>query len=352
MVHYEPARLFGLPTPIIQAPMAGTATPKLAAAVSNAGGLGSLGIATSTPEQARAMIAETRAFTDRPFNVNVFCHETAARDAAVEAAWLQHLAPLFSECGATPPETLNDIYKSFLVDDEAFRMLLEMQPAIVSFHFGLPPVDRIRALKEAGIRTMATATNLREAKLIEEAGIDAIVAQGIEAGGHRGMFDLDAVDERLSTGVLVQLLARQTNLPIIAAGGIMDGKGIRAMLELGAAAAQLGTAFILCPESAANDNYRESLRSERASSTRLTGVISGRPARGMVNRLIEYGEQEGSPTPPPYPVTYDATKHLISAAVKRGNHEFSAQWAGQGAPLAREMPAADLVAMLIKELQD
>lgn len=352
MVHYNPERLFGLPTPIIQAPMAGTATPKLAAAVSNAGGLGSLGIATSTPEQARAMIEETRALTGRPFNVNVFCHEAAARDAALEAAWLQHLSPLFSECGATPPEALNDIYKSFLVDDEAFRMLLQMQPAIVSFHFGLPPADRIRALKEAGIRTMATATNQREAKLIEQAGIDAIVAQGIEAGGHRGMFDPDAVDERLSTAVLVQLLVRQTKLPIIAAGGIMDGRGIRAMLELGAAAAQLGTAFILCPESAANDSYRESLRSERASNTGLTRVISGRPARGMVNRLIEYGEQEGSPTPPPYPLTYDATRHLISAAVKRGNHEFSAQWAGQGAPLAREMPAANLVALLIKELQD
>jgi nitronate monooxygenase len=352
MLHYDAARLFGLPTPIIQAPMAGTATPKLAAAVSNAGGLGSLGIATSTPEQARAMIEETRSLTDRPFNVNVFCHKTPARDATVETAWLRHLQPLFAECEATPPATLNDIYKSFLVDDEAFRMLLETRPAIVSFHFGLPPADRIRALKEADIRTMATATNQREAKLIEEAGIDAIVAQGIEAGGHRGMFDLDAADERLSTAVLVQLLARQSSLPIIAAGGIMDGRGIRAMLELGATAAQLGTAFILCPESAANASYRESLKSKRAETTMLTRVISGRPARGMVNRLIEYGEQEGSPKPPAYPLTYDATKHLISAAVKRGNHDFSAQWAGQGAPLAREMPAADLVATLIKELQD
>ena len=304
--------------PIIQAPMAGIATPRLAAAVTNAGGLGSLGLGASTASQARQMIEETRALTRGPFNLNVFCHAPAQRDAAREAAWLGHLAPLFDDAGIPAPASLDEIYKTFLGDEEAFRMLLELRPAVVSFHFGLPAGEQIAALHQAGIFTMATATNPREAALIEKAGIGAIVAQGIEAGGHRGMFDPEDTDERLSTSVLVRLLARQTRLPVIAAGGIMDGAGIKAALDLGAAAAQLGTAFILCPESSANAAYRENLKSGRAALTRLTPVLSGRPARGMVNRLISHGEAPGSPPPAPYPVAYDAAKQLNAAAAKAG----------------------------------
>ena len=344
------ARL-GITYPIIQAPMAGTSTPALATAVSNAGGLGSLGIGANTVAQARQMIADTRALTDKPFNINVFCHAPAQRDAVREAAWLQHLAPLFAEVGADLPATLNEIYPTFVQDASALQMLLELRPAVVSFHFGLPSATAIAALREAGIFTMATATNLQEAALIEQAGVNAIVAQGIEAGGHRGMFDPEAVDERWSTAVLVRMLVRQTALPVIAAGGIMDGAGIRAMLDLGAAAAQLGTAFILCPESAANASYRQNLRSERAARTQLTAAISGRPARGMVNRLIAHGEATGSPPAAGYPMAYDAAKQLHVAASQLGNHEFAAQWAGQGAPLAREMPAAELVELLVREWQ-
>lgn len=343
------ARL-GLRCPIIQAPMAGVSTPELAAAVSNAGGLGSLGIGASARAQARRAIEETRALTARPFNVNVFCHAPARRDPAREAAWLAHLAPLFAEAGAEPPLALDEIYKTFLEDDEAFELLLEQRPAVVSFHFGLPATDRLRALREAGIYTLATATNLQEALSIEQAGVDAVVAQGIEAGGHRGVFDPEAADERLSTSVLVRLLVHRTGLPVIAAGGIMDGQGVRAALELGAVAAQLGTAFVLCPESAADERYRANLKSERAAITRLTSVLSGRPARGMVNRLVTFGEAPGSPPPPAYPVAYDAAKRLNAAAVRQGNHEFAAQWAGQGAPLARELPAAQLVSTLMSEL--
>jgi nitronate monooxygenase len=346
---YDPGRLFDLPTPIIQAPMAGVATPALAAAVSNAGGLGSLGLGMSTVAQARQLITETRALTERPFNVNLFCHQPAERDAEREAAWLRNLAPLFAEVGAEPPAALAEISTSFLLDAALQSLILELRPSIVSFHFGLPPESYLTALREAGIRTLATATNQREAAIVEAAGIDAIVAQGIEAGGHRGMFDLGAEDERLSTAVLVRLLARQTRLPIIAAGGIMDGAGIRAALSLGAAGAQLGTAFILCPESAANASYRANLKSERAQVTRLTPVLSGRPARGMVNRLIRHGEAPGSPRPAAYPVAYDATRQLSAAAAQQGNHEFTAQWAGQGAPLARELPAAELVSTLMAE---
>lgn len=351
MPRYDPDRLFGLPTPIVQAPMAGVATPAMAAAVSNAGGLGSLGLGSSTLEQARQLIVETQALTDRPFNVNLFCHAPAVRDTAREAAWLAHLAPLFAKFGATPPQTLREDNTSFLVDEAAQRLILELRPAFVSFHFGLPPAGYLAALRQAGVTTLATATNLQEAAALEAAGIDAIVAQGIEAGGHRGVFDPDAPDERLSTADLVRLLMRQTALPVIAAGGIMDGAGIRAALDLGAAGAQLGTAFILCPESSATAAYRANLRSDRAAATRLTWVLSGRPARGIVNRLIEYGEAAGSPRPAAYPVAYDATKHLNRAAAPQGNHEYTAHWAGQGALLARELPAAELVATLMDELR-
>lgn len=340
--------LLGIDHPIIQAPMAGVSTPKLAAAVSNAGGLGSLGIGASTADQARQAIEQTRALTARPFNVNVFCHAPAKRDAEREAAWVRHLEPLFAEFGVTPPASLGEIYKSFVDDEAAFQMLLDTRPPVVSFHFGLPPAERIDALRQAGIRTLACATNPREAAEIERAGVDAIVAQGIEAGGHRGMFDPQAPDERLPTSVLTRMLAQRTALPVIAAGGIMDGQGIKAALDLGAAGVQLGTAFILCPESAANMAYRDNLRSERAARTRLTPVLSGRPARGMVNRLIMHGEAPGSPPPADYPVAYDLAKRLTTAA-GADNSEFAAQWAGQGAPLAREMPAAELMRLLVRE---
>jgi nitronate monooxygenase len=340
---------FGLQHPVIQAPMAGVSTPHLAAAVSNAGGLGSLGIGASAVPQAREMINATRALTSRPFNVNVFCYTPAPRDAAREAAWLHHLAPLFSAVGLELPTTLSEIYRPFQTDRDAVELLLELRPPVVSFHFGLPSADQLAALRQAGIRTMATATTVQEAQTIEQGGIDAIVAQGLEAGGHRGVFDSTTLDEGLSTAVLTRLLVRQTQLPVIAAGGIMDGQGIKAALDLGAAAAQLGTAFILCPESAANAAYRANLKSARAATTRLTATISGRPARGIVNDLITHGEADGSPVPAAYPVAYDAAKQLHAAAVQQSNHEFAAHWAGQGAPLARELPAADLVRQLVEE---
>lgn len=338
--------------PIIQAPMAGVATPELAAAVSNAGGLGSLGIGANSVDQARTMIERTRALTTRPFNVNVFCHAPALRDAARETAWLAHLAPLFQESGCEVPTELDEIYRSFVEDDEALEMLLETRPAVVSFHFGLPSEARIRALREAGIYTLATATSLREARWIQEQGVDAIVAQGDEAGGHRGCFDPEADDERLSTSVLVRLLVEEMALPIVAAGGIMDGQGVRSALALGASAAQLGTAFLLCPESAANGGYRSNLKSERAGVTRMTTALSGRPARGILNRLIRHADAVPGATPPAYPVAYDAAKRLNAAAARLGHHEFAAHWAGQGAPLARELPAGELVSRLLQEWQD
>jgi len=340
-----------IPLPIIQAPMAGVSTPALAAAVSNAGGLGSIAIGSGTLAQAREAIGATRALTARPFQVNVFCHAPARRDPAVEAAWIRHMAPLFAGFGASPPAELREIYPSFIADEAMLRLLLETRPAVVSFHFGLPPREWIAALRDAGIATLATATHVDEALAIEAAGVDGIVAQGIEAGGHRGLFDPQRHDESLPMSVLVRRLCANTRLPVIAAGGIMDGHGIRAALDLGAVAAQLGTAFVPCPESAASPAHREALLDERGGRTRLTPVLSGRPARGIPNRYVAHGEAPGSPPPPAYPVAYDLARQLAAIASRQGHPEVAAHWAGQGAPLARPLPAAELVDLLARELR-
>ena len=340
----------GIRLPIIQAPMAGVSTPLLAAAVSNAGGLGSIGIGASSVAQARKDIESVRCLTDRPFNVNVFCHEPARRDAQKESQWIEFLAPFFTEFEAECPSHLEEIYESFLSSEAAFEMLLELRPNVVSFHFGVPDAQKIAALRDVGVYTMATATCLAEARLIEAAGVDALVAQGVEAGGHRGIFDADGIDEKLSTHVLVNILARESPLPVIAAGGIMNGAGIRSVLDLGADAAQLGTAFLLCPESAANESYRENLRkSSPAAFTCLTKGLSGRPARGLVNEFIQCCEAQDAPSPAAYPLAYDAAKQLNAAAGKKGSAQFAAHWAGQGVPLARELPAHLLVKALEKE---
>ncbi|MGE7989797.1 NAD(P)H-dependent flavin oxidoreductase [Pseudomonas sp. NPDC089554] len=338
--------LLNIRLPIIQAPMVGVSTPALAAAVSNAGGLGSIGIGASAVEQARAMIRETFALTPQPFNVNLFCHRPALRDEQREAAWLEALAPNFAEFGAQPPKVLKEIYQSFIEAPAMLQMLLEEKPAVVSFHFGLPPQPFVDALKAAGIVLLCCVTTLAEAELAQRAGVHALVAQGYEAGGHRGVFEPQA-DRQMGTLALVRVLKRHCELPIIAAGGIMDGAGIASVLGLGAAAAQLGTAFILCPESAANAAFREALQGPRAHHTQVTSAISGRPARGMVNRNFSLPAQ----ALPDYPYTYDANKALTAAASAQGNSDFAVQWAGQGAPLARAMPAAQLLEVLARELE-
>src|SRR5699024_5964083 len=254
----------GIKIPIVQAPMAGTATPELAAAVSSVGALGSLGLASSTVDEARQAIIRTRKLTPNPFSINFFCHQPAVADPAREAVWLRYLAPLFAEFDVEPPQSIEAPYPSFLENTAMQDMVLELRPAVVSFHFGLPPRDMIVRYKEAGIILMATATKLSEAQAIEEAGLDFIVAQGWEAGGHRGVFVPDDQDRELTTMSLLTLLGQRCKLPIIAAGGIMDGAGIRAVRRLGACAAQMGTAFIACPESAASDAYREALTSRDA----------------------------------------------------------------------------------------
>jgi nitronate monooxygenase len=344
-------RKLGIELPIIQAPMAGVSTPEMAAAVSNAGGLGSLGVGSVDADATRQMIAAVRARTERPFQVNVFCHKPAAADAAREASWLARLGPEFARYSAQPPARLTEIYQSFLTDDAKLAVLLAERPPIVSFHFGVPARDRIAALRAAGIVLLATATNLEETQVIAAAGIDAVVAQGYEAGGHRGVFDPDGADERLGTVALTRLLVRKLDLPVIAAGGIMDGAGIAAALTLGAAAAQLGTAFVACPESSADAGYRAALLGPAAEHTVMTAGISGRPARCLANRITALAEGVERGAIPDYPIAYDAGKALHAAAKAAGEFGYGAQWAGQGAPLARALPAAELVARLRSELE-
>lgn len=335
--------------PVIQAPMAGVSTPELAAAVSNSGALGSISVGASDPGAARTMIAETRALTDKPINVNVFCHRPAVHDAQRERQWLQYLTPFFEEFGAEPPSSLREIYQTFSSDSDMLQVLVDEQPAVVSFHFGLPPQGHIDALKKAGIFLIATATTVEEGARIKAAGIHAIVAQGVEAGGHRGMFNPELGDPGVPTLELIQALRGQVDLPVIAAGGIMDGEDIRKALAVGAGAAQMGTAFVLCPESSANEGYRNRLKTVKHGDTQITSAISGRPARGIINRMHREIGASTAPALPDYPIAYDAAKALHGVSSGQGNHDFAAHWAGQGASRAREMAAADLIEVLVNE---
>lgn len=341
----------GIRLPIVQAPMAGVSSPAMAAAVSDSGALGSIAVGATDADGARAMIAEVRARTEAPFNVNLFCHRPAVPNPAKEAAWIERLRPVFAEYGAEPPAELREIYRSFVADDAMLSMLVEERPRVVSFHFGAPPAPVIGALREAGIILFASATSLDEARAAADAGVDAIVAQGWEAGGHRGVFDPDASDDRLGTMALTRMLVAALEVPVIAAGGMMDGQGIVAALDLGAVAAQLGTAFVTTDESLANAPYRAAMTGDAARHTTMIRAISGRPARGLPNRFAALGATVHPSDVPDYPIAYDLGKALNAAAIAQGEHGFGAQWAGQGAPLARSMAAARLVEMLAAEIE-
>lgn len=338
-----------LEVPIIQAPMAGVSTPAMAAAVCEAGGLGSLGLGASDPMGAARRMQAVRDLTKRPYHVNLFVHREPQVRPQLEAAWLDSLAPQFEQFGTHPPKGLRTIYDSFIGNDAMLAVVLEAAPVVVSFHFGLPDKAQLSALKAKGCLLMASATSLAEARAAKSAGMDAVVAQGYEAGGHRGMFDPDAPDDRLGMADLTRLLVKEAGLPIIAAGGIMDGHDVWAALDLGAVAAQMGTAFVGCDESAADDAYRAALFSDAARHTVMTRVISGRPARCLSNGFTAL-DQGCDALVPDYPRAYDAGKALNQAAKSAGDGTFGAQWAGQGAPRARAMSAAQLMAQLKTEL--
>lgn len=342
--------LLQIEAPIIQAPMAGVSTPEMAAAASNSGALGSIGVGATNAAGAKKMIATFRERSARSLNVNVFCHAPARPDPEREARWIERLRPEFDRLGAAAPSALGEIYRSFVEDDEMLGVLVEAKPKVVSFHFGAPQREKIVALHDAGIVLLGSATSLSEARALVRAGVDAIIAQGYEAGGHRGVFEPSAADDRLGTFALTRLFANELDCPVIAAGGIMDGAGITAALQLGASAAQLGTAFIACDESQADAGYRAALRSDAAHHTEMTSVISGRPARCMANRFTALGRDVDPRDVPDYPIAYDAGKALHAAGKAKNEFGFGAQWAGQAAPLARAMPTAALVALLREEI--
>lgn len=329
--------LFGIEHPIIQAPMAGAQGSALAIAVSEAGGLGSLPSAMFSVEQARTEMQVIRQRTDKPFNVNFFCHAVPAADAAREAKWVERLAPYRKELGVEQP-TIDLGRGSF--DDAMCALVEEFRPRVVSFHFGLPEKRLYDRVKAAGSIVIVSATTVEEARWLEARGVDAIIAQGAEAGGHRGIFLSEDVTSQPGTMALVPQVVDAVRVPVIAAGGIGDARGIAAALMLGAAGVQIGTAYLLTPESTISPIYRAALKGAREDQTVLTNVFTGRPARGIVNRIVrEVGPM--SADAPAFPVATGATFPLRAKAEASGSGEFTSLWSGQAPRFAREMPAGD-----------
>ncbi|MFY5899341.1 NAD(P)H-dependent flavin oxidoreductase [Acinetobacter pittii] len=333
--------------PIFLAPMAGVSTPELAAEVSNQGGLGSLGLGANTAQSTREQILKTQTLTEKSFQVNFFCHQPERLNPQTSAQWIEYLRPQFEKFGEQPPQNLNCIYPSFLDNDDFLNVVLETKPKAVSFHFGIPHPHQIQALKDAGIITMVSATNLVEAQAIEAAGIDIIIAQGIEAGGHRGIFN-KTFDAAIKTSDLVHLIVKHCKQPVVAAGGIMNGAQARHMLSLGAAAVQLGTAFVQCHTSNASAEYRKALFNEPV--TQISASLSGRPARGLLNHWHTQIDLPNRPPQPEYPYAYDLAKQLNAIASKNKDYGFGAFWAGSNVSQIRELDAADLVNQLVVEM--
>jgi nitronate monooxygenase len=337
--------LLGIEHPVIQAPMAGVATPELAAAVSGAGGLGSLGSAVLSPDELVRQARAVREVTDQPFNVNFFCHQPPELDAPDAGRARERFGALYRELGlGEPPEPS---VPPIAFDEARLAALLEIRPAVASFHFGLPDQAALDALGEAGCRVLSSATTAAEAERLAERGADAVIAQGAEAGGHRASFLVGGDDGPVGTFALVPQVADAVDVPVIAAGGIGDGRGLAAAFALGAAGAQIGTAFLACPEAAIHPLYRQALRSARAEATTITRAFSGRPARALRNRATE----EAGGDPLAYPAQLSLSSPLGAAAAEHGSGDFLAMWAGQAAPLAREMPAAELVALIVSDAQ-
>lgn len=339
----------GLTLPIIQAPMAGVQGSTLAIAVSNAGGLGSLPCAMLSLEALRRELETLRAQTSRPFNLNFFCHQSPVPDAAVEQAWRQRFAAYYTELGVDPASvTAGPARQPFNADMAA--LVTEFRPAVVSFHFGLPAPELLAAVRASGALILASATTADEALWLEAHGADAVIAQGVEAGGHRGMFLSDDIATQVGTFALLPQVVQALKIPVIAAGGIADAAGVQAALVLGAAAVQVGTAYLLCPEATTSAVHRAALKSESARVTALTNVFSGRPARGIVNRMVrELGPM--SPLAPAFPLATPASAPLRAQAESQGSGDFSPLWAGQNVSGCAEIPAAELTRRLAETVR-
>lgn len=333
----------GIELPIIQAPMAGAATPALAAAVSNAGALGSLGFGTSSIAAIGEQVDAFSNRSNRALNWNFFCHPEPAEIEARSAAMRERLAPIFAERGLPSPAVPSSPFASFGSDHLA--LIESRRPRIVSFHYGLPASDLLAAVKTTGAVVMCSATSVAEARLLAEGGADVIIAQGAEAGGHRGTFTGLAVTRHAGTMALVPQIVDAVDRPVVAAGGITDGRGIAAALMLGASAVQMGTAFLFCPESQVSAAHRRALAEARDDSTRLTRLFSGKPARSLINELMEQLEDVEDQAAP-FPI-----QTSLIAPLGQEDGQWSSLWAGQAAALGRQMPATDLVKKLAEEVE-
>lgn len=342
--------LLGIELPIVQAPMAGAAFGELTSAVSGAGGLGSLGCAMLGEERLRSEVAGIRSRTTKPLNLNFFCHAAAASDLQIEEAWRRRLAPYYVEVGLDP-ENANSLAARAPFDEHACALIEEFRPEVVSFHFGLPAEPLLARVKAAGAKVLSSATTVAEARWLAARGCDAIIAQGLEAGGHRGMFLSADLATQTGTMALVPQVVDAVDLPVIAAGGIGDARGVAAAFALGAAGVQLGTAYLFCPEARITAVHRAALGRDGDHDTALTNVFTGRPARGIVNRFM----REMGPIAqdaPAFPSAASTISPLREPAEAIGSSDFSPLWAGEAVRLGRELPAAELTRWLAAEALD
>src|SRR3954468_13147175 len=334
------ADLLGIELPIIQAPMAGAPASAMGVAVLNAGGLGSIGCATLGSEALRKELTAIKAQTTRPYNVNFFCHVPPVEDAARESAWRAKLAPHYQKYGIDANRIAAGPGRSPFTSDAA-DLLEDIRPSVVSFHFGLPPADLLERVKSLGAKILASATTVKEALWLEARGVHAIIAQGVEAGGHRGIFLSDDLTTQVGTFALVPQIVRAVKLPVIAAGGIADAQGVGAAMALGAAAAQIGTAYLLCPEATISAIHRAALKSEAARHTALTNIFTGRPALGIMNYAMkQLGPINGDA--PAFPLATSSMAPLRAKAESEGSGDFTPLWSGQNPTGCKEVPAAQL----------
>ena len=341
-------KLFGIEHPIVLAPMAGAMDFELVAAVSAAGGLGSLPCAMLTPDALRDQFAKVRAHTDKPVNINFFCHTPPVPNNAREARWRDQLKPYYEELGIDPALPVPSSNR--MPFDAAFCAVVEeLKPQVVSFHFGLPEASLVRRVKAAGCVLISSATIAAEAVFLERHGVDAVIAQGYEAGGHRGMFLTEDIAAQVGTFALVPQIVDAVAVPVIAAGAIADARGIAAAFALGAAGVQIGSAYMHCPEAKISAMHRAALKSAGDAGTALTNLMTGRPARGIFNRLMrELGPMGEAPE---FPLAAGALAPLRVKAEAAGSGEFSPMWSGQAAALGRPMPAGELTKTLAAEAQ-
>jgi len=336
--------LFGTALPLVQAPMAGVQGSALAIAVSESGGLGSLPAAMLGLDALRTELERIHAGTRRPYNVNFFCHTPPAPQPDQQARWHAALAPYYAELGVDMARITPGPGRSPF-SAEAADVLQDFRPAVVSFHFGLPTPDLLQRVRNWGSKVLASATTVDEALWLQAQGLDAIIAQGLEAGGHRGHFLSHDLSLQMGSFALVPQIVRAVSVPVIAAGGIADAQGVAAAMALGAAGVQVGTAYLLCHEATTSQVHRAALQSPAARHTALTHLFTGRPARGIVNRLIrELGALNGAA--PAFPLATAAIAQLRAHAERLGSSDFSPLWSGQNASRCVALPAADITRML------